>query len=128
MPKYKTLTLQQKFCLIQEANKAACSKTELAERHSMSLSMLSTILKNKLKVLLEAYGKTHLSSGHKYGLPHTKMWSLLYFAGCRKQTQSTFLSMEQYCGRRPTTWLYNLGMKSSSAAMNALAVLRNEII
>ncbi|XP_070390990.1 tigger transposable element-derived protein 4-like [Dermacentor albipictus] len=58
MPNYKTLTLQQKFCLIQEAGKNTCSKTELAERHSVPLSMLFTILKNKSKVL-EAYSKTY---------------------------------------------------------------------
>lgn len=68
MPKYKTLTLQQKFCLIQEAGKSACSKTELAKRHGVPLSTLSTILSNKSKIL-EAYGKTYSSKRSRVRAP-----------------------------------------------------------
>ncbi|XP_070384751.1 tigger transposable element-derived protein 4-like [Dermacentor albipictus] len=68
MPKYKTLTLQQKFCLIQEPGKNTCSKAELAERHNVLLWTLSTILKNNLKVL-EAYSKTYSSKRSRVRAP-----------------------------------------------------------
>lgn len=68
MPKYKTLTLREKVSLIEEAEKSTCTKTQLAERHKMPLSTLSTILKNKEK-LLEAYGKTHSSKRSRIRFP-----------------------------------------------------------
>lgn len=68
MPKYKTLTLQEKVQLIAEAEKSTCTKTQLAEKHKVPLSTLSTILKNKTKVI-ETYGKTHLSKRSRIRFP-----------------------------------------------------------
>lgn len=51
MPKYcRTLTFCQKVCLIEEAEKWTSSKTQLAEKHKVPLSTLSTTLKNKTKI------------------------------------------------------------------------------
>ncbi|KAK8772621.1 hypothetical protein V5799_024135 [Amblyomma americanum] len=68
MPKYRTLTLCQKVCLIEEAEKWTSSKTQLAEKHKVPLSTLSTILKNKTKIL-EAYGKTHSTKRTRIRFP-----------------------------------------------------------
>lgn len=37
MPKHKTLTLHQKVCLIEKADKSEFSRTKLAEKHQMPL-------------------------------------------------------------------------------------------
>lgn len=58
MLKYKTLTLRQKACLIEEASKCICLKTKLAEKHDVPLLAVCSIMKNKRKIV-EAYGKTH---------------------------------------------------------------------
>ncbi|KAH8035085.1 hypothetical protein HPB51_004326 [Rhipicephalus microplus] len=68
MPTHKTLTLREKVSLIKEAEKSTCPKTQLAEKHKMPLSTLSTILKNK-EMLLEAYGKTHSSKRSRIRFP-----------------------------------------------------------
>lgn len=69
MPKYKTLTLYQKVCLIEEASKSTCSNKKLAEKHDVPL-LMPCIMKNKPKIL-EVYGKTHSSK-------HSLVWFPLY--------------------------------------------------
>uniref|UniRef100_A0A6B0V6J3 Putative tigger transposase n=1 Tax=Ixodes ricinus TaxID=34613 RepID=A0A6B0V6J3_IXORI len=68
MPKYKSLTLKQKICLIEEANKSTCSKTKLAEKHQVPISTLCTILKNQARII-EAYSKTHSAKRSRIRFP-----------------------------------------------------------
>ncbi|XP_070395519.1 tigger transposable element-derived protein 4-like [Dermacentor albipictus] len=69
MPKYyRTLTFCQKVCLIEEAEKWTSSKTQLAEKHKVPLSTLSTTLMNKTKIF-KAYGKTHSTKRTRIRIP-----------------------------------------------------------
>lgn len=68
MPKYKSLLLQEKVCLIEEASKSTASKTALAEKHHVPLSTLCNIVKNKQKIL-DAYSKTHLAKRTRVRAP-----------------------------------------------------------
>ncbi|KAL3222174.1 hypothetical protein MRX96_028911 [Rhipicephalus microplus] len=56
MMKYKTLKLCEKVASIEKAEKSTCTETQFPEKLQMSLSMLSTILKNKEKLENMALG------------------------------------------------------------------------
>lgn len=66
MPKYKSLLLQEKVCLIEEASKSTASKTALAEKHHVPLSTLCNIrqeqAENTRRVQQDALGKAYTST------------------------------------------------------------------